>query len=663
MKRSRIAVGLTAVALVMAPLVPAAAEQTVPSDAASVPADLTPVEPLDVEVPEVPTLGPEIPTTPPPAEGLAAVVKTDDGSVEVTTAPDAATLAQKTADDTVLAVDTPRKAYAMALPADDKGRDLQWGLNRMQAEDLWQRSTGGSVTVAILDTGVKASHPDLSGRVAKGFNAITDKAGAQSDDNGHGTFLAGMIAGKSNGAGVVGIAPNARILPVKVLNADGIGDSDDIAQGIIWAVDNGADVINMSFGADSTNKLEAAAIDYANGAGVTLVAAAGNEGARQVMYPAGYPGVLGVGATDSNNERAKFSNQGSHVDVVAPGQGILSSYNKRDYTWTSGTSMSTAYVSGIAALAISYSPGAGGEPLAQQIGATATDLGPAGSDPAYGAGLVDPATLLEQLGAGRAPGMPRDVTASGAGDTMTLTFTPAAGVPYVVQFKGGTKGPAGPGAGFRVAEGVGAGQPVTVTIPGKNPKKAYAFGVFTTGPTGTSRAVATVRPLKWTLTDSQSVPRNSRQKVQVGAKVAKFGWVGGYPMQLTTQEGGGAQRVRRFIPITDGPDSFTIRQVRWNFNYQVTLLAPGFWNAAQPSKAQWVSTSVTAKKAGRISGKITPNKAASEVQLQRKSGKGWKTVATTKTGSAGKFSFPSQAGTLRVNVPADLWHGPASREL
>lgn len=663
MKRSRIAVGLTAAALVMVPLVPAAAEQTPPTETASVPADLVPAEPTDVQVPEVPTLGPEIPAAPAPAEGVAAVVKTEDGSVQVTTAPDAAALAKKTADDTVLAVDTPRRAYAMALPADDKGRDLQWGLTRMQAEDLWQRSTGANVTVAVLDTGVKASHPDLSGKVAKGFNAITNKPGAQSDDNGHGTFIAGMIAGKFNGAGVVGIAPNARILPVKVLNADGIGDSDDIAQGIIWAVDNGADVINMSFGADSTNKLEAAAIDYAHGAGVTLVAAAGNEGVKQVLYPAGYPGVLGVGATDSNNVLAKFSNQGSHVDVVAPGQGILSTFNEGNYTWTSGTSMSTAYVSGVAALAISYSPGAGGEPLAQQIEMTATDLGPAGSDTAYGMGLVDPATLLEQLGAGRAPGMPRDIAATGSGDTMTLTFTPAAGVSYAVQFKGGTQGPVSAGGGYRVAEGVGAGQPVTVTVPGKNPKKPYAFAVFTTGPTGTSRAVATVRPLKWTLTGSKSVARHSRQTVLVGARVATFGWIGGYPMQLTTQEGGGAQRVRKFIPVTDGPDSFTIRKVRWNFNYQVTLLAPGFWNAAQPRMAQWVSTSVTAKKAGRISGKISPNKAASEVQLQRKRGKGWTTIATTKTGSAGKYSFPSQSGRLRVNVPADLWHGPASREL
>ncbi|MCB8996953.1 MAG: S8 family serine peptidase [Actinobacteria bacterium] len=138
-----------------------------------------------------------------------------------------------------------------------------------------------------------------------------------------------------------------------------MGDSSDIARGIIWATDNGADVINMSFGADSTNRVEAEAIDYARGAGVTLIAAAGNEGARLTMYPAGYPGVLGVGATDFDNKRASFSNRGPHVDVVAPGQGILSTYTKKPCFWTSGTSMSTAYTSAVAALAMSYSPGAG----------------------------------------------------------------------------------------------------------------------------------------------------------------------------------------------------------------------------------------------------------------------------------------------------------------
>jgi len=647
--RSRIALAATTLALLCAPLLPAQADDPVPTP--------------DPTVVEFPTLGADVPATPVPETGeVAAVVRTEQGAVEVTTAPDAATLAAQTAGDTVLAVDTPGKRYAMALPADDAGRDLQWGLSRMQAEDLWQRTTGAGITVAVLDTGVKASHPDLKGKVAKGYNAITNKAGARTDNNGHGTFLAGMIAGKSNGKGIVGIAPGAKILPVKVLDTDGIGDSDDIARGIIWAVDHGADVINMSFGADSTNKVEAEAIDYARGAGVTLIAAAGNEGFKEVMYPAGYPGVLGVGAVDIDNKRAAFSNSGSHVDVVAPGQGILSTFNSRPYTWTSGTSMSTAYVSGIAALAMSYSPGAGGEPLAQQISATAIDLGTTGRDTDYGDGLVDPATLLEQLGAGRAPGMPRDIAASGAGKSVTLTFTPPAGTTYTVQFKKGAS-PKGLGAGYRVGQGAGAGAPVTITLKNKKPKARYGFAVFTQGPTGTSRAIAGVRPGKWALTGSKEVPRNSRQKLQVGLRVKQFGWVGGYPMQLTTQEGGAKQKVRRFIASSDGPETFIVRSLRWNFNYQVTLVAPGFWNAAQPQMAQFVATDISAKRKGRIGGRLSPNRAPSEVQLQRKAGKGWKTIATTKTNKSGKYSFGGAAGSLRVFAPADLWHGPAAREL
>ena len=657
---------MTAAALLLAPLGPALAadDSDAPAPVATTPTD-PPTPPQDTSPPEVPTLGAEVPPTPPPADdSVSAVVRTEDGDVKVATAPNDAALTRKTAAETVLAVDRPTRRYAMALGADDAGRDLQWGLSRMQAEDLWQRSTGAGIKVAILDTGVKGSHPDLSGRVAKGYNAITSKPGARKDKNGHGTFLAGMIAGKVNGGGISGLAPNVRIIPVKVLDSEGVGDSDDIARGIIWAVDNGADVINMSFGADSTNRVEAEAIDYARGAGVTLVAAGGNEGARLVMYPAGYPGVLGVGATDINNQRASFSNRGPHIDVAAPGQGILSTFNKSPYTWTSGTSMATAYVSAVAALAMSYSPGAGGEPLQQQIAATARDVGPTGADAETGAGLVDPAALLEQLGAGRAPGMPTDIAAVGNPDgTMQLTFTPAAGTSYAVQFRKGKKAPKGLYAGTRLATGPGAGTPVTVQVAGKKPSARYAFAVFTQGPTGLSRAIATVRPLKWKLTGSRSVPRNSRQRLEVGLKVPTFGWIGGWPLQLTTQKGGRKQQTRRFIPSADGPDTFRVRDLRWSFHYQFTLLAPGFWNAASPQKSQWINTSVTAKRTSRITGSISPNKAASEVQLQRKKGKGWKTIKTTTSKRSGRYSFPAKSGTLRVFAPADLWHGPASTTL
>ncbi len=460
----RFAVGFVAASMLFAPLSPAMASDDVPAPTGV--AD--PASPEAVDAPEVPTLGPDLPTQPEPtADEVSAVVRTDEGTVEVATAPTVSALEKVTADDTVLAVDRPAKRYAMAVGADDTGRDLQWGLTRLQAEDLWQRSTGAGITVAVVDSGVKASNPDLKGRVAKGYDAITGKPGARKDKFGHGTFIAGMIAGKTNGSGIAGLAPNARILPVKVLDSEGIGDSDDIARGIIWAVDNGADVINMSFGSDSANRVEAEAIDYARGAGVTLVAAGGNEGARLVMYPAGYPGVMGVGSTDVNNNRASFSNRGSHIGVVAPGQGILSTYNTSTYTWSSGTSMSTAYVSAVAALAMSYSPGAGGEPLLQQISATARDIGAPGRDSDFGSGLVDPAALLEQLGAGRAPGMPTDIAANGnPNGNITLTFTPAAGTSYVVQFKKGKKARRGCSAGSRVAQGVDAGQLVTVDVSG-----------------------------------------------------------------------------------------------------------------------------------------------------------------------------------------------------
>jgi hypothetical protein len=555
------------------------------------------------------------------------------------------------------------KRYAMALPADDAGRDLQWGLDRLQAEDLWQRSTGTGVTVAVLDTGVKSSHPDLKGRVKPGFDAIANAAGGRKDTNGHGTFIAGMIAGKTGGGGLTGLAPNVRILPVKVLDTEGVGDSDDIARGIIWAADNGADIINMSFGADTPNRVEAEAIDYARGAGVTLIAAGGNEGVALQMYPATYPAVLGVGATDFADAPASFSNRGPHIDVAAPGQGIVGAYTDGKYTWSSGTSMSCAYVSAVAALAMSYSPGAGGEPLAQQIVASARDVGQPGRDRETGAGVIDPAALLQQLGAGRAPGMPADIAATGSPDgTLRLTFTPPANTSVDVRFTKGATAPATP-AGKRLLNTTGAGQPLSVEVTGKKPAKPYSFAVFTRGPSGTSRAVAAVRPVTWTLTGSGTVARNSKQKVEVGVRVPEFGWVGGWPLQLTSQRGGLAERTRRFVPSAKGPQTYRVRDLRWSFHYQFSLLAPGFWNTSTPRQSLQVQTSIKRLRKGGISGVVEPNKAASEVQLQRRRGKGWKTIATTQTTPNGRFSFAAKGGTLRVFAPADLWRGSASLPL
>lgn len=651
-----IAVGAVAAALALGTAGLADAEEPAPA-----PSDSSVVlTPSEQPVPDDPAANP----TPAETPAMSAVVRTDDGSLKVTTAPTEELLAQRTAGEQVLAVDATSKRYAAAMPTEDPGRDLQWGLNRLQAEDIWHRSTGEGVTVAVIDTGVKASHPDLRGRVIGGYNALTRKKGKPEDNNGHGTFLAGMISGTVNGSGIEGLAPNARIMPIKVLDSDGIGDSDDIARGIIWAVDHGADVINMSFAADTSNTVEAEAVDYARGAGVAMVAAGGNEGMKLSMYPAAYPGVLGVGAVDFDNNRATFSNSGPHIDVVAPGQGIVSSSIKRKYTWQSGTSMSTAYVSALAALAASYAPGAGGEPLLQQIIATARDIGPAGADSETGAGMVDPASLFEQLGSGRAPGMPRDLAANGTSDgKIRLTFTAPAGKDYYVQFKGGRKAPGSVNSGYRVAAGQGAGQPVTVELSGKKTGKAYAFAVFTTQPGETSRSIAVVRPLNWTLTPTRSVPRGSTQRLQVGAKVKGFGWIGGYRLLMTTQQGGTAEKSRKFVPSPEGPASFIVRDLDWSFHYQFTLLAPGFWNAASPRNSQYVDTSVSAKRGKRITGKVSPNHAPSDVLLQRKAGKKWKTIDTAKTNGNGAFAFASKPGTLRVYAPADLWRGPASTNL
>lgn len=639
----------------------------------------------DVPVPELPApdqggvppvADPGVPTLsaaePGPVEnsGSSAVVRDDNGELQVRTSSDETPdqLSDRLADagEQVVASDETVRRYATSAPAqEDAGRDLQWALTKLQAEDIWQRSTGAGVTVAVLDSGVKASHPDLRGRVAGGFNAITGKPGGRTDDFGHGTFIAGLIAGSRNGAGIVGFAPSARIMPVKVLDADGVGESADIAAGIIWAAENGADVINMSFGSDSRNAVEAQAVDYARRLGVLLVGAGGNDGAPLELYPAAYPGVIGVGATDYTDRRSSFSNRGNHIDVVAPGQGILSAYGTSpSYLWTSGTSMSTAYVSGLAALAMSFGPGSGGDPLAEAIQASARDLGSPGRDREYGAGIIDPAALIEQMGGGRAPGMPTDLIASGSPEgTLRVSFTPPPGSTVRVRLKAGAKAPGWYTSGRGVYEGAGTGSPVTVDVPNQKVGKRYAFGVFTTGPTGTSRAVATVRPLAWRITPTTSVKRQSRPRITAGAKVNSFGWLGGFPLQLDSQQGGGRQDARRFVPNGFGPNSFAVRPLTWSFHYRFTFLAPGFWNSASSQGAQYVQTTITAKRGARITGRITPNKKRSTVELQRRAGGGWRTVKTTRSAPNGRFSLPSVSGTLRVYAPADLWHGPATATL
>ncbi len=292
--------------------------------------------------------------------------------------------------------------YASWTP-DDPLLERQWHLERIGAPSAWAWATGRGVTVAVVDTGVACEDRPPFSRGTDlaqtwclgGFNIIDNKPGA-SDDNGHGTHVAGTIAqSTNNGLGGAGVAFHARLLPVKVLDAQGRGTTVQVADGIRFAADAGAHVINLSLGGGRASRIMRDAIAYARSNGVTVVAAAGNNG-RYVEYPAAFDGVIAVSATDSSDELARFSSRGKQIAIAAPGVQVLQQTicnggrNKcEQFATFSGTSMAAPHVSGAAALLMSV-----GVTDPVRVAAILEDSArlPAGVDkggPLFGAGILD----------------------------------------------------------------------------------------------------------------------------------------------------------------------------------------------------------------------------------------------------------------------------------
>jgi len=240
-----------------------------------------------------------------------------------------------------------------------------WGMDRIYGDEsfifpTWVTSTGDGVKVAILDTGIDPSHPDLAGRVSQGVDFT--ETGSSFDDNGHGTHVSGTVAAiYSNNSGVYGVAPSASLYAVKVLDSTGSGYLDWIIAGIEWAIANEIDVINMSLGTPSDVQPLEDACNAAYKADILIVAAAGNSGNKPgnrdtVEYPGGYASVIAVAASDSNDLRASFSSTGPDVELIAPGVSILSSIPGDGYAYYSGTSMASPHVAGVAALVLAARP-------------------------------------------------------------------------------------------------------------------------------------------------------------------------------------------------------------------------------------------------------------------------------------------------------------------
>ena len=295
----------------------------------------------------------------------------------------------------------PDKTVHLAMASNDPGFIHQWGLSRIGAPAAWDVTRGAAVKVAVLDTGVDYNHEDLIGRVdtAGGYDFVNNDSDAL-DDNGHGTHVAGIVSATlNNGIGVASVAPSATIIPVKVMNAIGTGSTAGVASGIVWAANHGAKVINLSLESGQDSVAIEDAVQYAVSKDCVVVAAAGNEGASAVAYPAAGPDVIGVGWTDENDIRSVFSNYGAGVDITAPGSSILSTILfaplGSGYGLMSGTSMAAPHVAGVVALIRAKNPTWNRAMVERQLLGTALDLGAPGRDDYYGFGRVRADTAVE----------------------------------------------------------------------------------------------------------------------------------------------------------------------------------------------------------------------------------------------------------------------------
>ena len=287
------------------------------------------------------------------------------------------------------------KPFAISDP--NPKEDEAYYLSQLQIASAQKLVHKQNITVAVIDQGVDTQHPDLAGRILSTYDVVNPANKGTRDF--HATHVAGIIAAdKDNGIGAYGINPNAKIMSVNVFDGNDYTSDYTIAQGILYAVDHGAKVINMSLGGTLYSQLLDDTIQYAISKGVIVVAAAGNSGTNEYDYPASYDGVISVGATNAQKKLASFSTYGPGVDVVAPGDNIYSTiYHPTigsTYYYLSGTSMAAPMVSGVASLLKTKYPTLTSYDVEQILEDTATDLGPKGYDIKYGYGLINPVKAL-----------------------------------------------------------------------------------------------------------------------------------------------------------------------------------------------------------------------------------------------------------------------------
>lgn len=283
---------------------------------------------------------------------------------------------------------------------DLEDEDKSYAPQTISAMHGWDITLGSpDVIIAILDTGINISHPEFAGRLVQGYDFVNDD-NDPTDDHGHGTHVAGIVAATANnGLGSAGVCPKCSIMPIKVLNENNSGKWTYVADGINYAADNGAKVINLSLGSTALNHLVEKAIIDAQNKNVLVIAAAGNAATDRTFYPAAFDNVLAVNATDQNDRRWSLSNFGDYIDVSAPGNAIYSTaYDLNNsyggYTFMNGTSMAAPHVAGLAGLLFSQDRTLSNADVAQRIMESADDLGDSGRDDQYGHGRINVCSAL-----------------------------------------------------------------------------------------------------------------------------------------------------------------------------------------------------------------------------------------------------------------------------
>ncbi len=317
-------------------------------------------------------------------------------SVEISGLSPEAAVARLKADPMVASAEFDRAVILDDVKVNDPQRGKQYALDKVNAAEAWGLTMGkSSVTIAIVDSGVDLEHPDLKAKLVKPKSTVDATA---KDDMGHGTHVAGIAAAiTNNNEGIAGLAANAKIMPVRVLGGPSGGSAATIAEGVIYAADNGADVINMSLGLYEKPEVLEKAVKYALSKNVVIVATMGNNNIERKRYPAAFDGVIAVGSTDSADKKSNFSNFGDWISVSAPGSDILSTFptypvqinGTKTYASLSGTSMAAPLVAGLAGLIRSQHAGMAPAQVKALIEKTAVDLGDKGFDKNFGHGRID----------------------------------------------------------------------------------------------------------------------------------------------------------------------------------------------------------------------------------------------------------------------------------